>query len=177
MKYSSTTVLWKETVWEAVVNMHGGSIIQILNWNVNAARYVDDVLRHFVVPSVCRHLRRQWGHLSMTMPAHTGCLIKTILQAKFNDTNVMEWPAMTDYVSHWAFLWRISLSRARQGTIASICSPPVSNAYPEMKQYSTAKNSDCCSVNQASVPTNDGDRTDISNFAIFSTEEYTYVLL
>ena len=30
---------------------------QILNWSVNAARY-RDVLRHFVVPSMCRHLRR-----------------------------------------------------------------------------------------------------------------------
>ena len=51
---------------------------------------------------MCRHLRR---HLPMgtsrhdNTPAHTGCLNKKILQAKFNDLNVMEWPAMTDYVS------------------------------------------------------------------------------
>ena len=49
MEDSSTAVVWKETVGEA-----WGCIIQVRNGNVNAARYGDDVLRHFVVPAMCR---------------------------------------------------------------------------------------------------------------------------
>ena len=43
--------------------------MQLINWNVNAARYRNDVLRNFGVPSMCRHLLRHLpvGHYSMAM--------------------------------------------------------------------------------------------------------------
>ena len=50
-----------------------------------------------------------------------------------------------------ACLWIVSLSRAKQGKTASICDSTVSNAYPEMKQYSTTRNSECYSIIASSL--------------------------
>ena len=72
-----------------------GYIMQVLNGNFNAARYRDDVLRHVLVLS--RHLTT-WITLHDNAQAHKGCWTKIFLHPNY--INVIDWPAMADYVSH-----------------------------------------------------------------------------
>ena len=90
-------------VWAGITTFHRTDLV-ILNRNVNAQTYVDDVLHPVAIPFLRRHFPRgQCIYQHDNAPAHRARLTNDFLQQ--NNVRCMDWPALSPDMAPIEHIW------------------------------------------------------------------------
>jgi len=90
-------------VWGGITRNEKTELV-VLERNVTAETYINDVLDPVVIPFMRRHFQRGRGILQQdNAPAHRAR--RTTIHLQQNDVNVMPWPALSPDMAHIEHVW------------------------------------------------------------------------